>query len=92
MSKTTSYPPLNPAKLARIKESRKTFKTQQIEWTEHNQGTHFILYILDSPAENIDFWPTTGRFYSRSCNYKGRGLNNLIEFINENYPLEADDE
>lgn len=82
-----SQPTLNPIKLERIKEARSTLKTNQIEWTEHASATHFILHLTDQPKEDIGFWPTTGKFYSKSENYKGRGLNNLINFINENFPI-----
>ena len=80
-------PTLNPVKLERIKEARKMLAVNQIDWSEHASATHFILHLTDEPKEDIGFWPTTGRFYSKSINYRGRGLNNLIEFINENFPL-----
>ena len=88
MSKHTHSPTLNPVKLERIKEARKTLETNQIDWTEHASTTHFILHLTNVPKEDIDFWPTTGRFYAKSENYKGRGLNNLIEFINERFQIE----
>jgi len=83
MSKSAHSPPLNPVKLERIKEARKILESNQVQWTEHASATHFILQLTDLPKEDIGFWPTTGRFYSRSINYRGRGLNNLIEFINK---------
>ena len=88
MSRSTSQPTFNPVKLSRIKEARKTLEINQIFWTEHASATHFILHLTDEPKEDVDFWPTTGRFYSKSVTYKGRGLNNLIEFINKHFPLE----
>ena len=87
MIKSTHQPTLNRVKLERIKEARKTLETNQIFWTEHASATHFILHLTDEPKEDVGFWPTTGRFYSKSNNYRGRGLNYLIEFINEYHPL-----
>ena len=87
MSKRTHSPTLNSAKLERIKEARKILETNQLDWSEHASATHFILHLTCQPEEDIGFWPTTGKFYSRSENYKGRGLNSLIEFINEHYPI-----
>jgi hypothetical protein len=87
MSKTTSQLTFNPAKLARIKEARKILAFNQIDWTEHASATHFILHLLDDSEKDVAFWPTTGRFYSKSINYKGRGLNNLIEFIDKHFPI-----
>lgn len=87
MSKTTSQSTFNPAKLARIEEARKVLEANSIDWTEHASATHFILHLVDDPKEDVAFWPTTGRFYAKSVNYKGRGLNNLIEFINKYYPI-----
>lgn len=88
MSNTAKQPTFNPAKLARMEEARKMLEVNLIDWTEHNSGTHFILHLTDEPEEDVGFWPTTGRFYSRAFNYKGRGLNNLIKFINKHHPLE----
>ena len=87
MSKPAHLPILSPVKLERIKEARKTLEANYIEWLEYASATHFILHLTDHPEESVDFWPTTGRFYSKYINYKGRGLNNLIEFINKHYPV-----
>ena len=88
MINSTSQPTLSRVKLERIKEARKTLEINQIFWTEHALATHFILHLTDQTKEDVDFWPTTGRFYSSSNSYKGRGLNNMIEFINKHFPLE----
>lgn len=86
MSIFKQSPVLSRVKLERIKEARKILESNQIDWTEHASETHFILHLTNDTQEDVGFWPTTGRFYSKTHNYKGRGLNNLIEFINEYYP------
>ena len=90
MSKHTRKPTLNHVKLERIKEARKILESNQIVWTEHASATHFILHLTDEPKEDVSFWSTTGRFYSRSENYRGRGLNNMIKIIDEYFPIEEE--
>jgi len=85
--KSLRSPALSQVKLERIKEARKILELNQIDWTERTSATHFILHLTDLVKEDVSFWPTTGRFYSKAHNYKGRGLNNLIKFINKYYPI-----
>ena len=74
-------------KVVKIKEARKVLKANHIEWTEHNQGIHFILHITDDTEDDIHFWPKTGKFWCKSINYKGRKINNLIRTINKRFPF-----
>jgi len=43
------------------------------------QSGHYRIEIQDF---YVDFWPTTGTFYCPKFSTKGRGVVNLIKFIN----------
>jgi len=70
-------------KTRRVSQAQRKLDENHIEFTEQNNGTHFILYFDDEPM--IDFWPTTGKFYDRSMEKRGRWMKQLLDHINGNY-------
>jgi len=65
------------------KESNKRFSTNELEsrdikFESKNDGYHLIVNHFNKIA---DFWPYTGKFIIRNNNKKGRGVFNLIKWM-----------
>ena len=61
--------------------AREAFRKENIEFSEHNQSTRFIISILGNPE--VDFWPTSQKWWFRKAKEKGRGLQNLLNLLTE---------
>jgi len=64
----------------RIEEAIEELTLNEIKFTKHNMGIHFILHFDECI---IDFCPTTGKFWYASKKIKGKGLDMLFETINK---------
>lgn len=51
-----------------------------IEFQAHNFGAHLV---INADGHVIDFWPGTGLFIPRKSKKRGRGVFNLLKFIEE---------
>ena len=56
--------------------STNLLEKNKISFESKNNGNHLI---VSGYTVVIDFWPSTGKFITRS-GYTGRGINNLLEF------------
>ena len=63
----------------RTNVATKTLFSENISFTEHNQRTHFIIYLFGNPE--VDFWPTSQKWWFRKAKEKGRGLENLLNLL-----------
>ena len=57
------------------------FRKENIKFSEHNQSTHFIIYIFGN--QEVDFWPTSQKWWFRKAKENGRGLQNLLNLLLE---------
>ena len=67
----------------RINQAKRKLDEHHVDYDEANNGTHFILYFDNEPQ--VDFWPTTGKFYDRQHKTKGRWIKQLTEHITKFY-------
>ena len=59
-------------------KSIKILKDFEIDYNKSNHGTHFMIPFRNTV---IDFYPTTGKIYDKSTGFKGRGVMNLLVYI-----------
>lgn len=65
------------------RESTKILKDFEIEFSSHNNEYHYMI-----PHKNtiIDFYPTTGKFWDKSTKHRGRGIMNLLLYMEKVEP------
>ncbi len=68
-------------KWERLREANKIFTTLNIGFNIYNGGIH---YVIDHKDEEIHYWPTTGRWFSKTTNQKGRFLKSLLNYLGFN--------
>lgn len=58
--------------------AREILAQYNVKYTESNNGYHFLI-----PHQNtiIDFYPTTGKIYDKSTQFKSRGIFTLLEYM-----------
>jgi len=68
-------------KMDNLSKSKAILEEENIEFSEHNMGSHFVIYINE--AREFDFWPTTGKFWHKGRGIRGTGVFNLIKQIDK---------
>lgn len=65
-------------KKGNLMHAREILAKYNIKYTESNNGYHFLI-----PHQNtiIDFYPTTGKIYDKSTQYKARGIFTLLAYM-----------
>jgi len=59
--------------------SKELLIEKNINFDEHNDGAHFVIFHKEIV---VDFWPGTGKFIPRKTNLEGRGVFNLLKYLN----------
>lgn len=72
---------ISEMKIEKLKRNRKILSDLEIDFTEHNSETHFIIWILNK--QEIDFWPTTEKFYVRDKKIRRKGIDEMLKEYKE---------
>ena len=67
-------------KQANMAWSTNHLRELQIGFESKSNGIHLI---VECGTEKIDFWPSTGKYIPRVSNKPGRGVRNLVKYIEE---------
>lgn len=73
------YKEASQEKRAKNRENSADLLTKkEIPFIEHNGGAHLV---VNHKGKFIDFWPGTGKYIVRGSKTKGRGIFNMLKYL-----------